>query len=115
MRRSFWDDALSMSEHAYDEQWKEYRRLRLRHWLNIAGWYVVSILALIFLDRLIRFGWLSLVPVAAISLYFGIEYERFGKFLCPRCGNRFSSNWRGFRPFTKKCLYCGLIKFSDGE
>jgi len=45
-----------MSEHAYDEQWKEYRRLRLRHWLNIAGWYVVSIIALIFLDRLIRFG-----------------------------------------------------------
>jgi len=104
-----------MSEHAYDQEWKEYRRLRLRHWLNIAGWFFVSIIALIFLDRLIRFGWLSLVPIAAFSLYFGIQFERFKKFPCPRCGNRFCSSWRGFRPFTKKCLHFGLERFRNGE
>jgi hypothetical protein len=56
-----------------------------------------------------------LAGVFIISLFiaFGITGLQLQTFSCPRCGDNFSSNgFDQYSVFARKCVHCGLKKFS---
>ncbi len=50
------------------------------------------------------------IPLVVLVTY---THERFLAFRCPRCGKKYDRRWRfNLSGFAKKCVYCGLPKYS---
>lgn len=100
----------------YQEHWRRYKRLRnffLLIWLAYIP--AVAVFTLVFSHRFRNFT-PSFVFAILWMLMFLIVGSRVSRWPCPRCGERFSQmGWvnRGF--FVRKCLHCGLPKYSDGD
>jgi hypothetical protein len=106
---------MSMSEHAYDQAWKRYRRLRLHFFLAIAS-FVLSGVAAAFAARPSWAVFVVLAPVVGSSLYCTVAFKRLSRFPCPRCGLRFTNSWRGNKfIFAKACLHCDLPLFAPTD
>jgi hypothetical protein len=99
----------------YEKDWAEYRKIRnSAFWIWVLG--VPAIFVLIFPVSLIlpKLTFI-LMTVLAISWMAGFLYYalRFQTFSCPQCGEMFSS--KGFYNLSflaRKCVHCGLKKFS---
>jgi hypothetical protein len=97
----------------YEEQWRRYRRLRR-----------LSLLVLLPFCGVPFFphgdGSLSLpvlFPIMMLSGFVGVgAWFLLNYFRCPRCGRLFAITWwYSVSIFARKCVHCGLRKFSDGD
>jgi hypothetical protein len=96
---------------AYDDQRKRYRRLRSAFFVSFFSPFPCT-LALFALAR--AWGnYRTLLLAIPLFIWSSIVYERYQKFPCPRCGKCFSSSWRKWLDLSgKKCLHCGLERFT---
>jgi len=98
----------------YAEGWIEYRRYRrdlLVVWLG--GFLVAAAIATLshWLFHTLLPGEIAAVGWALLFLVAGIRYQTFR---CPRCGEIFSATWwYQLSILARKCVHCGLAKFSD--
>jgi Zn ribbon nucleic-acid-binding protein len=99
----------------YDAEWEIYRRLRLSAVLLALG-IPPLLAAFVLLSRTANARtFLGILVILYAALFF-ITQLRFTFFLCPRCHKWFSRTWRFDKGiFARKCVHCGLKKFSDGE
>lgn len=98
----------------YRRQWNEYRHYRELTLIALVGLLPFGALVRFVAVRsgvpwifmLLMFGWLVFLSYGASGM---------GSFRCPRCEKRFFQTWwyRTF-PFGRKCVHCGLQKFSNG-
>jgi hypothetical protein len=99
----------------YDVEWKIYRRLRTSALLLAVG--LVPFIGLAYFLNQVAHAktLLSIVVILYAALFFTTQL-RLTFFLCPRCHKWFATTWlfnRGL--FARKCVHCGLRKFSNGE
>jgi hypothetical protein len=107
----------------YSEQWHELKRRRRISWLIFLGGIpcviVLTALAAIFVGSTgLPPNWIDRAFfVAGAAWAFGFvaagNYEI--AFLCPHCGKRFFSTWWYFNGFARRCVHCGLPKWSNLE
>jgi len=104
-----------MSE--YVTQWQDYRRRRDLQLFALIGFvpavFVVALVSLLLFDSdkpavAFLFCWMAFFVVAS---------QRFSRFRCPRCGDRFflHSGSSSYSMFAKKCVHCGLPKYAGEE
>jgi len=98
----------------YAEGWEEYRRYGRDLLLVWFGGFLEAAAIATISNCLFH----PLVPgeVAAVSwmVLFFIAGARYQTFRCPRCGEKFSATWWYQLSFlARKCVHCGLPKFSD--
>jgi hypothetical protein len=98
----------------YSQQWSKFRKLR--------NWGLLALVAFIPWLTLVglavqRFLWpdgvflaVSLLCVAGLT----VPWTRLALFRCPRCGKRFFTTMWYRNPFARKCVHCGLPKYSNG-
>jgi hypothetical protein len=99
----------------FRRSWEKYRLLRNQY---LVVFFVFLAFVCVYAVLLVKHHRENkpLFFVIAIPLVFLLTYthERFLAFVCPRCGKRFDRRSRfGFGGFTKKCVYCGLSKYSS--
>ena len=96
----------------YVQAWKEYKRRRNQYLGTILA-YLIIVPILVFLVERHRNEVLFFAiatPLVALLIY---THECFLAFRCPRCGKKYDRRWRfKFNGFAKKCVYCGLPKYS---
>jgi hypothetical protein len=97
----------------YDSQWRRYRRLRLLSLLFLLP-FCPFILGLYFhhtLEFPSIFPFLMFFGFVGVAAWFVLNFFR-----CPRCDKFFAiSWWYNLSIFARKCVHCGLKKFSDGD
>jgi len=97
----------------YDSQWRSYRRLRSLSLLFLLP-FCPFILGLVFhqtLELPILFPVLMIFGFVGVGAWFVLNFFR-----CPQCGKFFAITWwYNLSIFARKCVHCGLKKFSDGE
>lgn len=95
----------------YGKQWRRYRRLRMLSLLFLLP-FAAGILLIEFPDSLalrIPFSIAKLFGFVGVCAWFLLNFFR-----CPRCGKLFEITWwYNLSIFTRKCVHCGLKKFSD--
>ena len=108
---------------SYAPAWRAYRLWSRAFWLTFVGYLPAMSLA----DRFVRRSYgdvantTTLVVALAWMLGFLVTGYQKGNLTCPRCGQMFFRSWddrpwrRTWRsnPFTRRCLHCGLPKWSD--
>ena len=95
--------------------WNDYRRRRrwfFGVWLG--GFLVVALLASL-LSKLSLDDLAFYVIGPAWMIGFVIMAIRMSLFRCPRCHHRFFSTWWHNNPLARKCLHCGLPKWSESD
>jgi hypothetical protein len=104
----------------YEKDWAQYRKLRnLVFVVALGGMPVTLGLASLCAYLLTKTHWVvdpglfMLAPGICwmgASLYYGLRVQLF---TCPRCGEWFSGTWWYNLSFlARKCVHCGLKKFS---
>jgi hypothetical protein len=93
--------------------WQDYRRRR-RIFFVIWVTYVPGVFILSYpLSKMFDSG----MPVYAIAgawmLAFVISSIYLSSFPCPRCHRSFFYTWWFHNPFARRCVHCGLPKWSD--
>ena|SRR5579864_1864393 len=96
----------------YVQAWKEYKRQR-NQYLGMLLAFLVIVPTLIFFVEPLRNEVLFFVIATPLVILVTYTHERFLAFRCPRCGKKYDRRWRlKFSGFAKKCVYCGLPKYS---
>ena len=96
----------------YQEDWKEYRRVRNTFIAVILSCIPVCVLvafASVKLFHTLTPAFVTAFLWMALLLFSG---ERLNVWRCPRCGDTFSGTWLyniGF--FARRCVHCGLRKY----
>src|SRR5277367_2667681 len=99
----------------YDSAWKRYR---LRRNLVIVGW--TGLLPFVIVAGAVSrrlFHSSIFFSVAAVTWLLFVAYAsgEMAYWRCPRCGKPFASTWwYRLGPFARRCVHCGLPKYSDG-
>jgi hypothetical protein len=98
----------------YEEDWREYRRIRNRFVVLFVAYVPVCFSIAIVSVKLFHtltlgfvatFVWMALVAVGGI---------RVNLWRCPNCGERFSGTWWYNLSFlARRCVHCGLQKYSN--
>ncbi len=111
------------SDRPYAPSWRRYRNQSRAFWL-VFLLYIPGIAAL---NRALgpsrdNTTVIALAAFAVLILFAALGYRKFG-LRCPRCGEPFfrrfdyrpwRMDWRE-RPFTRRCLHCGLPKWADRD
>jgi hypothetical protein len=100
----------------YEQDWKDYKRIRNR-WLFVFAGYIPVVGAVGFISIklfktfvpafIVAFLWMALFLITGI---------RVNVWLCPRCGEWFSGTWwynLGF--LARRCVHCGLRKYQNSD
>jgi hypothetical protein len=94
----------------YDSQWQGYRRLRLLSLLFVLPFCAMPLVLVFHISpQLLLFS----MPFGFIGAgaWFVLNFFR-----CPRCGRFFAMTfWYNLSIFARRCVHCGLKKFSDAE
>jgi hypothetical protein len=98
----------------YSQQWSKFRRLR-----NFGIVAVVTSIPFLTIVGLAvrRFNWpdSAFLVVALLDVAFlTVPWSLLALFRCPRCGKRFFTTLWYRNPFARKCVHCGLPKYSNG-
>lgn len=94
-------------------QWPEYRRRnRLAIAFALGGWVLVAGIGTA--TRGTHFE--AVVPFLAGAWFLGtaVTLFRAGRFLCPRCGQRFFESRLYNNAFARRCVHCKLPKWDEG-
>lgn len=96
----------------YTSEWEDYsRRVRWFFGSWLGGFAVVGLLAAV-LGRLAIAGLvLTILAVAWIALFIVLAV-RLQLFKCPRCRQKFFMAFSHYNPFARRCVHCGLPKWS---
>jgi len=104
----------------YSQAWSDYRKLRMYHWLLIAGFFPVVVGS-----GLVSGRFANEDAADAARGVFGIAWVLCLSFVgfrtafwqCPRCGQMFGSLWWPLKGtlFTQECVHCGLKKFAGDQ
>jgi uncharacterized membrane protein len=101
-------------EMSYDENWRDLRtRIRLFWFVWLSG---VPLLAIIIaaLERIFPktadLAGVGLAIAWMVAFFVAGIYRQ--AFKCPRCGKRYFSRWLYHNPYARKCLHCGLRRWS---
>jgi peptidoglycan/LPS O-acetylase OafA/YrhL len=107
----------------YTPGWRRYRNLSRAFWLV----FLLYIPVIGGVSRALRSSQdnatvIAVAAFAALILFATLGYQTFN-LRCPRCGEAFSRRfddrpWRmdwQHRPFTRRCLHCGLPKWADRD
>ncbi|MFC1498895.1 hypothetical protein ACFLS1_10565 [Verrucomicrobiota bacterium] len=98
---------------SYADQWKDYRR---RRWLFL-GMFLVYLPGVCLISSPIRhyLKWEHAEMVVALSWMFAFVVVGlwFTLWPCPRCGRGFFATWWFSNQFARKCVHCGLPKWSE--
>jgi hypothetical protein len=99
--------------------WREYRRLRRQGVVVLLGGFVLEIVLLVGMTLLLGpAGFHRVVPITlgsvaivwfVASIIVGDRYQRWP---CPRCGRPFGKTFWWHNPFARKCVHCGLPKWT---
>jgi len=102
------------------QEWRQLRRVQRR--LSIAGLEAVAVLFFAFLSTLAPRNISKPLVFALLILWIWIlirllkVYSQFTYWLCPKCGQPFhyTVGWLGRvnNPFARRCVHCGLPKWS---
>ena len=99
-----------------DDAWRQYRRGQAAMWIIFVSIIPAEMFIAPLLSKVWRPSTDSIVIVFivwAVGLLSASSYVGFWS--CPRCHNPFHlKGWRG-RLFARKCLHCGLPKYSSGS
>jgi hypothetical protein len=96
----------------YVQAWKEYKQRR-NQYLGMLFSILVIVPILILFEELHRNKLLFFVIAIPLVVLVTYTHERFLAFRCPRCTKKFDRRSRfNFSGFAKKCVYCGLPKYS---
>lgn len=104
------------AERLYEEDWTEYRRIRnltFSIWLlGLPVIFGLSWLCSLIFPKIALFVFAPLgISWFAICAYNGFRLQLFR---CPRCGEWFSATWwYNLSILARKCVHCGLPKFSN--
>ena len=99
----------------YAEAWKTYRRYRRAFWLVWICYVPVIGLIAAVSQWLFHSFVPAMVAASGWMLLFLVVGVRYQTFRCPRCGEPFSGKWWYNMSFmARKCVRCGLPKFSEG-
>src|ERR1700745_1068184 len=97
----------------FEQQWNEYKRRRNLFLLAFVGYLPVvstlgSLSVRVFhtqsLFPIVAFSWMGFIAVAGL---------RFNFWPCPRCGKWFAATCWYKNPFARRCVHCGLPKYSN--
>lgn len=93
--------------------WQYYRHWRRVYWLVLLTFFpgvggIVIIGEFIFRSSLLAFLAFSVWAVAFLE-----SGVRLLGFRCPQCGNPFFSRAFSYNTFAKKCVHCGLPKWTE--
>ena len=101
-----------------DAAWDEYRRRRREFWMTVCVWPLLLVpLGLIedFLaghgygrSSLVTFFVVVVPPLACVA----IAHLRVMNWRCPNCGRRFHVCWWYGNAFARRCVHCGLPKWT---
>jgi len=102
---------------SYESQWQEYRK-RSKWFLWVFLTYVPGAATLgIITTKLLNTD--SETPFIVIAIIwmvaFAVTGVRLSLWKCPRCGKWFSTKLLYHNIASKKCLHCGLPKWSNDE
>lgn len=100
-----------------DPAWDEYRRRRRAFWLAIPLAIVWFVLGSLVCDVLVRYGFngtLTWFLIAALPAqgYLMVSALRRSLWPCPRCGRPFHCTWLYGNWFVRRCVHCGLPKWT---
>jgi hypothetical protein len=96
-----------------EQQWNEYKRRRNLFLFALVGYMPVvatlgSLIVRVFhtetLFLIVAFGWMGFLAISAL---------RLNCWPCPRCGKWFGATWWYKNPFARRCVHCGLPKYSN--
>lgn len=98
----------------YEEEWKEYRALRLQL-IGVLLGYIPAVGLFTLIEQ--QFA-SSFVPCMIFAVFwlllFLIAGVRYNMFTCPRCGETFAGRWwYTLSYFARRCQHCGLRKFEQ--
>ena len=97
----------------YDTQWRRYRRLQMLSLLVVVP-FAAGFLLVEFPDSpAVRIP----VSIAIVFGFIGVgSWFLLNYFRCPRCGKLFAINWwYNLSIFARKCVHCGLRKFTQED
>ena len=97
----------------YQEEWEAYQKLWNPFLFTLIGQLAI-IIGFICFGAAVRRNLALYVPLECLwTLLFIIASIRLQKFRCPRCGEQFCSSGFYHNVFVRRCLNCGLPKFSS--
>src|SRR5437588_826428 len=95
--------------------WKDYRRRRRWFFGVWLGGFLVVVLLVKLLSTLSLDDLAFYILGPAWMIGFLIAGMRMWLFQCPRCHRRFFCTWWHGNLFARKCLHCGLPKWSESD
>jgi hypothetical protein len=98
----------------YEQNWKEYKRLRNTFVVVFLG--SVPVFALVGFVSVKLFHTDAPASVVAVLFFalFAFNLIRLQLWRCPRCGDWFSGTWWYNKSFlARRCVHCGLAKSQD--
>jgi hypothetical protein len=105
-----------MADHS--SAWKKYRRLRRQAVVVLLGGLVLEITLLVGMTLLLGPAGYRAVPITLMSVFIVwlvasiIVGDRYQRWPCPRCGRPFGKTFWWHNPFARKCVHCGLPKWT---
>ena len=106
-------------EHAmnmpYEDNWIDYRKRRRLFWIVFLTYVPGASFIGILLEKTIGSEYPIYIVAILWMLAFAITGLRLTYWKCPRCNKHFFAKWWGVNQFARKCLHCGLPKWSIAE
>jgi hypothetical protein len=105
---------MSLHQTDYDAQWADLRLRDRLFWFIFLSYmpgvaFITYLVHLAWPDFIDRVGFIVAIPWMAAFLVAGIYRMSFN---CPRCGKKFFHSWRWSNSFARKCVHCGLKRWS---
>jgi hypothetical protein len=96
----------------YQEEWSDYRKRRNRFVLVFLTYVPVVGVSMVVTGRLIHTATPGIALAIGWMVLFAVTGIRLQRFPCPRCGEAFFARGIYHNIFARKCLNCGLAKYS---
>lgn len=106
-----------MADHS--SAWRQYRKLRRQFAFVWLGGLVLELALLVGMTLLLGPAGHRAVPIILVTvaivwsvaaIIFGQRYQQWP---CPRCGRPFGRTFWWHNPFARKCVHCGLPKWTE--
>jgi hypothetical protein len=98
---------------SYDTAWQEYRKRRNIGWLIFLG-YVPGVMLVVMLTSPLVHSFVPGFVAAGVWMVGAVVWGNYTiRWKCPRCQRPFFATWWHYNSFARKCVHCGLHKWSS--